>query len=306
MKTKKIFSSKIFILFFAFIICICFSEINGQVLTKFYTAKESINKKDIHPVDESKIFQKTLPSFDFKKVLEEDSIEINSNVPFRFGKDFNVDIDVLKQGTLVQNADTTLIYIKISSKGAYSLNMIFDNFHLNETTSIKIYNTEHSFLYGPITFRNNPKNGVFWTDLIKGESLIIEVLSIKGNIKNNLLHISKVIHGYRNVFSGYGQSAWCNKDVVCSEVSGWQNESDAVAMLLLSDGTRFGSGALVNNTSQDLTPYFLTAFHCLDMITINGTIDSEERNAVNNWLFRFQYQRSTCGYYDCYSYYTIN
>lgn len=89
----------------------------------------------------------------------------------------------------------------------------------------------------------------------------------------------------------YGSSGSCNIDVNCPEGDDWQDESDAVAMILIDD-TRWCSGCMVNNTNQDFTPYFLTANHCI------------QGQNVNNWTFRFQYKSPTCGGGDDYSYYS--
>lgn len=149
-------------------------------------------------------------------------------------------------------------------------------------------------IYGPITSENNPTNGVFWTDLIKGESIIVQVTIVGRNSNETNLHISKVIHGYQNTFAGFGESAPCNRDIACPEGNTFRDEGNSVAMLLLANGTRFCSGSLLNNACQDFTPNFLTAFHCLDL-NQNGVLVDAERNAVNNWVFRFFYESPTCG-----------
>ena len=51
----------------------------------------------------------------------------------------------------------------------------------------------------------------------------------------------------------------------------------SVAMLV-TGGSGFCSGALVNNTSNDGTPYFLTANHCVGSGTVTG------------WAFRFNWR----------------
>jgi lysyl endopeptidase len=65
-------------------------------------------------------------------------------------------------------------------------------------------------------------------------------------------------------------------------------------MLLLDNGTRFCSGTLLNNACEDLTPNFLTAFHCVD-VNQNGEISDLERNEIRTWVFRFQYRSDVCG-----------
>jgi hypothetical protein len=73
----------------------------------------------------------------------------------------------------------------------------------------------------------------------------------------------------------------------------WQNESDAVAMVLLSTGYEWCSGALVNNTKQNFMPYFLSAFHCLDTNN-DGSASNAEINTAQNWVYRFNYKKTTC------------
>ena len=55
----------------------------------------------------------------------------------------------------------------------------------------------------------------------------------------------------------------------------WSNESDAVAQIIFyaHPYTYTCSGSLVSNTAQDYRPYFLTAFHCIDIDIINGCVD---------------------------------
>ena len=51
-------------------------------------------------------------------------------------------------------------------------------------------------------------------------------------------------------------------------------------MILSGGGFRLCTGSLVNNVRQDLTPYFLTANHCL--------------GGESNWIFMFNYESSGC------------
>ncbi|MFN3694525.1 MAG: nidogen-like domain-containing protein, partial [Ignavibacterium sp.] len=52
-------------------------------------------------------------------------------------------------------------------------------------------------------------------------------------------------------------------------------------MILTAGGSRLCSGVMVNNVRQDLTPYFLTANHCLI-------------SSPNTWIIMFNYQSPTC------------
>lgn len=246
-----------------------------------------------------------LPEVNVKRLLKEDSIERTQGKPFRFGKATDVNVDFFKVASKSKSQDTTVFLYKIASRNAFSINLIFDDFTLAHNASMIIYNEEGSMIYGPVTDRDNPANRVFWTDLIKGESIIVQVTIVGEDKKETSIHIGKIIHGYQNTFAGFGQSAACNRDIACQEGNPWRNEGNSVAMLLLSDGQRFCTGALLNNVCRDLTPNFLTAFHCLDS-NQDGTLVDGERNQVSNWVFRFLYESPSCGGGDVTTFQSIN
>ncbi len=99
------------------------------------------------------------------------------------------------------------------------------------------------------------------------------------------------------------QSGSCEKDVAC--YPNWVNESNAVAMVLLSSGNALCSGSILNNTAQNYRAYFLTAFHCIDL-NKDGSISSTEKNNAENWAFRFRYRTITCGGSTVENYFTYN
>jgi hypothetical protein len=93
--------------------------------------------------------------------------------------------------------------------------------------------------------------------------------------------------------NGFGDSESCNINVNCPEGNDWQEEKRSVAMVLLGDGTRWCSGALVNNKGGNLNPYFLSAHHCADYISQNGVIGSDEKSDIQDWTFWFNYESSS-------------
>lgn len=268
--------------------------VGAQIKNRILRSDDQSAKQEVLIDKATELPAYNIPKLNLKNILLRDSLERLQGKPFRFGEDFDVDINYMKSATKYTGQDSTVFFYKIESKNAFSINLIFDKFTLSKNASMLIYNAEQSMIYGPISSENNPANGIFWTDLIKGESIVIQVTIVGKNSNETNLHISKVIHGYQNTFSGFGQSAPCNRDIACPEGDPFRNEGNAVAMLLLANGTRFCSGSLLNNVCQDFTPNFLTAFHCLDL-NANGVLTDAERNAVNNWVFRFLYESPTCG-----------
>jgi hypothetical protein len=74
--------------------------------------------------------------------------------------------------------------------------------------------------------------------------------------------------------------------VACPEGAEYEDEQKSVVRILmvLKEGMGWCSGALLNNTSTDGTPYILTAFHCQDGYTPEYDL----------WRFDFKYQSETC------------
>lgn len=212
-----------------------------------------------------------LPSFDQKAIEDEDKINDNRfDRPWRFGYMHSVDYgfeqgqwDTLKNGDRIWR-------ILISSPGALSLNVIFDEFYMPEGGSVYLYNNERTDLLGAYTAIQNQESGILGTWLVEGDSLWIEYYEPANVLGQGKLHIAKATHGYRNAESfnlakGLNDSGNCNLDVDCSIGSDWQEFKDhnkKSVGILLSGGSGFCSGSLINNTENDGTPFFLTANHC--------------------------------------------
>lgn len=235
-----------------------------------------------------------LPTVDAAALLAEDERERKMDIPERFGKALDVDIDLSKSGTWETVPGGRIWRVQINAPGAKTINMIFDRFFLPEGAQVFVTNAERTMVSGPIDVTQNNEYRKYSTSLIKGSSMLIELYEPESVKTQSELHISKVIHGYKlTPFAGFGESAPCNENVTCQAFAAWQDEANMVAMVLLQDNTRWCSGSLLNNACQNFRPNFLTAFHCLDN-NGNGVADQGEITAAQNWQFMFQYISPQC------------
>jgi len=79
----------------------------------------------------------SLSSNEINNLLKQDSIEVKAgDYPFRFGKNIDVDIDFIKESTLDIKGDTSFYTYEINSPSAFSINLIFDQFGLNNNSSL--------------------------------------------------------------------------------------------------------------------------------------------------------------------------
>jgi hypothetical protein len=81
-------------------------------------------------------------------------------------------------------------------------------------------------------------------------------------------------------------------NVNCSEGENWQREKRAVALISIPTptGSRWCSGALLNTTLQDNTPYFLTACHCYT----ESSAQIAGSYTLTGWTFYWDYEYPGC------------
>lgn len=229
------------------------------------------------------------------QLLAEDEAElsITKTTPLRFGQDFSVQLDLNNSGTWENLPNGDRVWrLKIQSKGANSLNFIFNDFFMPQGAELYLYNENQDYIIGAFTASNNKKHGGFSTAPVKGSIVILEYYEPQSVQNQGRLTVSSIIHAYRDMFKtaaahiqnlqkGFGDSGSCNIDVNCPQGANWTDEIRSVGMILTSGNTRWCSGAMINNTAQDGKPYFLTANHCLD-------------GNESTWLYLFNYESPTC------------
>jgi hypothetical protein len=271
-------------------------SLKGQVETKFYPNKNAHIQIDFIKNHQKALKVKKFESFDVEQLMKEDKNNEGKDVPFRFGKGFDVDLN-FSDGTWVDVDNGRLWSMEFESKGAYSINFVFENFYLPDGAKVYISNSDGTMLYGPVTSAQNSKNGFFLTDLIPGNNVTLYLFEPTEKTNQSKISIKKVVHAYKNLFSEkngtLGTSKSCNNDVVC--FPSWSTESDAVALVLVSNGTELCTGSLLTTTDLSFKSYFLSAFHCIDLSDPRGVLTENEIAYAENWMFKFQYKKTTCG-----------
>jgi lysyl endopeptidase len=225
-----------------------------------------------------------MPSVDIEALKREDVYNDQlKDQPWRFGHNMTVNINPKNSGVWDNLADGSRLWrLGIKSKGALTLNLTFDNYRLPKGATLFIYNENHSEVIGAFTDFNNQEDRYFATTLVQGESITIEYYEPANADFPGELNLWRVTHGYRSVFDfakTFGQSGDCNVNAVCASGDPIRDQIRSVAMLV-SGGSGFCTGALINNTNNDGTPYFLSANHCY---TTPGTV-----------VFWFNWQSASC------------
>ncbi|MBN4081448.1 T9SS type A sorting domain-containing protein [Caldithrix abyssi] len=228
-----------------------------------------------------------MAAVDVAALLAEDEAEAREGVPFRFGYPFEVDLGLNNAGTWTELPNGDRIWrLRIIAPGARSINLLYDDFWLPKGARFFIYNADRSIVNGAFTVANNKEHGKFSTAPVKGPISILEYYEPAYVQGAGRLHISRVVHAYKEFALPPGEeeppppSSSCNNNVNCPGYELWENEKQAVVMILTAGGTRICSGVMINNVKQDLEPYLLTANHCL--------------GSEATWIIMFNYESPDC------------
>jgi len=183
--------------------------------------------------------------------------------------------------------DTWLL--KISSPGAYGMAALLTDVQLLPGEKIYVYNLIHM---RTLASSEVPASGVWITNFLKGEEIVIEFDVPVRNTKRGSFTIASISHAYRDVFTTpstptQSVSRTPQEDTCypCLQGTFWQDDRRAVIRILVfrSNVAVVCTGALINNAERNQRPYVLTAQHC-----IGSQFDASRS------IFTFNYEDLLC------------
>lgn len=224
-----------------------------------------------------------MPAVDNEQLAKVHASENEVEV-FVFATRFDCDIDIKDVGLKDSLNIGTLYRCAIESPTAYSISVIYDRFKIPDGAKLFMYDSDSKQLLGAFTSNNKKPNNIFAIAPIFAQKIIVEYFEPYYADFSGEVHIGQVYHGFIDISEQINSiyDGICEVDINCSEGANWQTEKHSVCRIIF--GGSGCSGALINNTSFDGTPYFLTANHC---------ISTAETAAM--CVFYFNYERSTCG-----------
>ena len=209
----------------------------------------------------------------------EDAARDADGLPWRYAVPEAVRATPDDHGTWTRLADGTRRWrLEVASPGAVSLNLGFPVYWLPAGATLTVAAAAGDA--PPLVFDagDNADHGELWTPVVPGDALVVELLVPPTAAFEPLLVLGFVNSGYR-LFgqSPAAKSGACNVDVNCPEGDDWRDEIATVGLVSV-EGSLTCTGAMVNNTAHDGTPYFLTANHC-------GISASRAPSVVVYWNF---------------------
>lgn len=276
----------------------------SQVLTQHFRQGEAVENgvKVTKRITSNSIIE--MPSVDVEKLLKEDAEMAGEDVPYRFGYGFDTSY-TLDNGEWEDRDEGRLWSLRFKSNGALSLNFVFEDFSLPDGAYLNIVNSDETIIYGPVASNNIPRDKYFLTDVMPDSIVTVYLWEPFSQVGKSTLKIKKVIHGYKNFYAindgngSPGSSAPCNIPVE-NVFPTYEKEANAVALILLEDGTSLCSGSLVLSTDLSFKPYLLTAYHCINTECYPNTntptdlvASPSEKENVNHWAIKFGYRQQS-------------
>ncbi|MFT3684788.1 MAG: trypsin-like peptidase domain-containing protein [Phycisphaerales bacterium] len=190
--------------------------------------------------------------------------------------------------------------LDVTSSGAVGMRIHFTQIALPAGAKLVAYNpVDPNEIGGPYTGQGGVESDDVYTPVTTGDRVRIEFYLPPGVQQGALPfdadNIQHLFHSPMKDLTGGGEQPRgggpditptvgnCHNDVTCYPA--WANTAKAVGMFVFSDsgGTAQCTGQLIDTTSHDLTPYFLTAAHCVNTA-------AEASSVQVYWLF----QTATC------------
>ncbi len=240
----------------------------------------------------SSVPEQVTPRPPVDRLLAEDLLNDAANLPYRFAYPYAVSFDLEGEGRWTELPGGARLWrLQIRCPGALSVNLLYDDFYLPPGARFFLYDPDRTQVLGAFSHQNNRASRRFATALIYDEAVVLEVYEPLEARGRSRLAVAQVSYGYRpfGVAEGLGDAGSCQVNVNCSpEGDNWQQEKRSVARIVM-DGVYGCTGALINNTANDCTPYFLTADHCIDY-----NYDAVTNPNAPNFVFYWNYERPGC------------
>lgn len=228
----------------------------------------------------------------------------NNKGPYKVGYMVPVNVSTNNSGTWESLPNGARIWrLKIHADQAMALALHYSCLYLPDGAELFLYNEYKNHVIGKFTSNRNFNNPITHTQMIQGETTYLEYFEPAGTLEEPIIQISKVAYVFRgvedfvnpiikdaekNALLLYEKAESCQVDVACSpENNGWSEQIDAAIHYTMVSGGWMSvcSASLLNNTSQDCSPYILSAWHCGENAA--GT-------SLNGYTWYWNYQKSSC------------
>lgn len=240
-------------------------------------------------------------NFSVEDLKNVDAWQTSQNGLLRVSTLIDTDIKLSESAEQVALPDgSSVCRLRIQAQGAIALMLYYKAFYIPEGARLFIYNADKTQVLGAYTSQTNPSGGLFATEFVAGDDLILEYVPASSG-EEPKIEIEQIGYGYNHLsvspdLQSSGRNALsgaCMVNINCEEGEAWQVQKKGVCRMVekIGHASFLCSGSLVNNTAQDQKPYILSAFHCTQNANLH---QSASESDLQQWVFYFHYERSGC------------
>ena len=236
--------------------------------------------------------------FDVTQLMEEDKMAEDAGVLPRTSVIIPANLTMENAGEWLVLPDGVKIWrLTVQAPEAIAIMLYYDRFFIPDGGKLFIYNANLTHLLGAYTSNTNPNAQKFATEFAAGDEIILEYNEPPSpGARKPDIRISGIGYGYNylEVYQPQGVADRignifnqnCQVNINCPEGNNWQDHKKGVAKSVAPAGNSgyMCSGTVINNTAQDLTPYYLSAHHCFDDSAIS----------FDQIVFYFHYESEGC------------
>ena len=225
--------------------------------------------------------------------------QVDDGSPLIVGRMLPLSGDFYSQATHEVVQGRSVYHLELTAPDAQGLSLSFDKLALQPGDRLYLFDPARKQVLGAFTSESNPDGGVFGTNPIAGNSLVIqyEPAGALADIRlKQLGYFFESVAAPQNI-SGEGASGVCNVNVNCSEGADMQDVKNGIAQIIvvLDGNIGFCSGTLVNNSNEDWRPLIMTAYHCtFAKSPLTGKVINATEEDFRQWVFNFHFERPEC------------
>ncbi|MEL6945314.1 MAG: hypothetical protein AAFO82_21900, partial [Bacteroidota bacterium] len=189
-----------------------------------------------------------MPTIDLDELQKEDEEDEAAGLPPRFGKRFNVDLNLGNSGRWDNLPNGGRIWrLAIESQDAISLNLTYSDFFMPKGAQMFIFTEDFSQILGAFSPANNKPDGKFATNLIFDQKIIIGYYEPRASRGQGRIAIDGVVHGYRNInvpefdkskFNLVQEEGNTFTDILCANEN-WEEQIRSVSVAIVGGGNRW-------------------------------------------------------------------
>ena len=225
--------------------------------------------------------------------------QVDDGSPLIVGRMLPLSGDFYSQATHEVVQGRSVYHLELTAPDAQGLSLSFDKLALQPGDRLYLFDPARKQVLGAFTSESNPDGGVFGTNPIAGNSLVIQY-EPAGALAD--IHLKQLGYFFESVaapqnISGEGASGVCNVNVNCPEGADMQDVKNGIAQIVVVVNGMIGScsGTLVNNTSEDWRPLIMTAYHCtFYKDPLSGKVMNASEEDFRQWVFNFHFERPEC------------